>query len=442
MRRSLAALLCLVALGTVGCGGGGKRSVTIGVLADCTGALGSFNELELTSAELPFLDRGARLAGSKPHEGVSHAKVAGKRVDLVTGCAESTTYEVLIAEARRLVENEHVDVLIGPPADSDGLVLREIARQSPNVTFVLTLSQSQETTLRDPAPNVFRFQPDGAQQTAGLGTYAYRQLGWRTAAIVGEDWAVSWARAAGFIAEFCALGGRIAARFFPPIGAALPLAGKIPRGVDGIALIPAVAIPFVDWSEFVKAYARRRPDVARHIVLGPEMLILHGNRAHLAQVAQGAVAAGTEEFDSTSSTWLRFREDFGRRFPGVLPPRSVPAEYPLALAYRNASEAVLESLEHVGGRLSDGQRRFRAALSALRLDTPTGVIRLDANRQAVTPAYLTRVGLDVKGKPRLSTLRVLPNVEQTFGGYFRPSDPPPGTTSPACRRSTPPPWVR
>ena len=101
---------------------------------------------------------------------------------MITGCAESTTYSVLIAEARRLIENERVDVLIGPPLDSDGLVLREIARRSPHVTFLLTLSRAQSTTLRDAAPNVFRFQPDGAQQTAGLGAYAYGKLGWRTAA--------------------------------------------------------------------------------------------------------------------------------------------------------------------------------------------------------------------------------------------------------------------
>jgi branched-chain amino acid transport system substrate-binding protein len=443
MRSSSGMLLTLCALALVGCGGGGERPFTIGVLADCTGALGAFNELELTSAELPLLERGGRLAGSKPGDGVSHAKVAGRRIDLVTGCSESTTYEVLIAEARRLVENERIDVLIGPPLDSDGLVLREIARHSPNVTFVLTLSRSQETTLRDQAPNVFRFQPDGPQQSAGLGTYAYERLGWRTAAVVGESWSVSWARAAGFIAEFCALGGRIATRVFPPIGAASPaLAARIARGVDGIALMPAVAVPFVDWSEFVKAYSRRQPDVARHVVLGPEMLIIPGNRARLARVVPGAIAAGSEQHDATNAIWRRFREAFGRRFPGVLPPRSVPAEYPLALAYRNAAEAVLEALERADGDLSGRQRRFRAALAQLRLDTPTGVIRLDANRQAVSSTYLTRVGVDSEGKPQLRTLRVLPNVEQTFGGYFRPGDPPPSTTSPACRRATPPPWAR
>jgi branched-chain amino acid transport system substrate-binding protein len=440
-RRSLAAVLTCAALATAGCGGGGERPITVGVLADCTGGLGAFNELELTSAELPFLERGARLTGSKPFEGVSYASVGGKRVDLVTGCAESTTYEVLIAEARRLIENEHVDVLIGPPLDSDGLVLREIARHSPNVTFVLTLSRSQETTLRDQAPNVFRFQPDGAQQTAGLGSYAYHRLGWRTAAVVGEDWAASWARAAGFIAEFCALGGRVTARLFPPIGSASPaLAARIPPGVDGVAIVPAVS--FADWPGFVEAYARRHADVGQHLVLGPEVLISRDSRARLARAARDVVAAGSEPFEPKNRAWRRFREQFSRHFPGVLRPRSVPGEYPLALAYRNASEAILEALEEADGDLSGGEHRFMAALAGLRLETPTGVIGLDPNRQAVAATYLTQLSLDARGHRRSQTLRVVPNVEQGFAGYFRPTDPPPSPTSPACRRTSPPPWAR
>ena len=43
-------------------------------------------------------------------------------------------------------------------------------------------SPANELTLTDPAPNVFRFVLDAAQYAAGLGNYAYRQLGWRTAA--------------------------------------------------------------------------------------------------------------------------------------------------------------------------------------------------------------------------------------------------------------------
>jgi len=61
----------------------------------------------------------------------------------------------------------------------------------------VTTSGAPELTLTRPAPNVFRFAPDAAQSVAGAGSYAYRELGWRTAAIVADDIPYSWEGAAG-----------------------------------------------------------------------------------------------------------------------------------------------------------------------------------------------------------------------------------------------------
>ena len=76
------------------------------------------------------------------------------------------------------------------------------------------------------------------------------------------------------------------------------------------------------------------------------------------------------------------------------------------------------------------------------VDHHSGRIRLDRNRQAIVPAYLARVEVDRNGKPAMTTLRVVPDVEQTFGGYFNATTPPPTTTTPMCRRTKPPPWAR
>ena len=55
--------------------------------------------------------------------------------------------------------------------------------------------------------------PDAAQSGAGLGRRTpTASLGWRTAAVVADDLPFGWEQAAGFVAEFCALGGRIVDR--------------------------------------------------------------------------------------------------------------------------------------------------------------------------------------------------------------------------------------
>src|SRR5947208_1401471 len=63
-RLPLAGLMAALAL-TAGCGGG-PGPVRIGVLSDCVGLFGAYNDVTLAAAELPLLERGARLAGRKP----------------------------------------------------------------------------------------------------------------------------------------------------------------------------------------------------------------------------------------------------------------------------------------------------------------------------------------------------------------------------------------
>ena len=84
--------LPLVALALVfvvaGCGGEKADTIRIGVLAACEGSFGNFAPAIFAGAELPLLERGAMLAGSKPIDGVERATVAGKSVELFFGCGD------------------------------------------------------------------------------------------------------------------------------------------------------------------------------------------------------------------------------------------------------------------------------------------------------------------------------------------------------------------
>ena len=184
----------------------------------------------LAGAELPLLRRGARLTNGQPSGGVSDAQVAGRDVELIRGCTEESEHTILVEEARRLVEVDDVDAVVGAIGESDAIVFREIARQYPDVVFISVWSGAQGLTLRHPAANVYRFDTDEAQDVAGLGSYAYRELGWRRAAIVADTTPVGWHEEAAFVAEFCALGGEVTARFTAPIDLGDP---KVARRSSG-----------------------------------------------------------------------------------------------------------------------------------------------------------------------------------------------------------------
>jgi YVTN family beta-propeller protein len=208
-----------------------KGTIDIGVLSDCEGMFASAYNDSIAPAELPLIQRGGVRAGAIT-DGVRGVAIGGRPVHLVFGCGDGTTVGAL-AEARRLVEQAEVDVLIGPLGGNEGLALQEYARRHPTIAFVNGSSSSQQLHS---APNFFSFWYDGAQWMAGVGAYAYHELGWRTAATVTNADDFDWAQTAAFVAEFCSLGGKIAKRIWLPQGAKdfSGIVDQVPPTVDGL----------------------------------------------------------------------------------------------------------------------------------------------------------------------------------------------------------------
>ena len=229
--------------------GGGGGTIKVGFLSDCEGAFGSFFEPTLSGFNQALIDKaGAKPAGEKPSDGIDGAKVAGKNIEIVGyGCADDTA-DKAIEETRRLMEQEDADILVGPLSGDEGIAVANYAKEHPDKTFINGIAGAQDSTLKVQAPNFFRYHPDGAQWSAGLGDYAYNELGWKKAAIIGDDYSFPYTSLAGFVAEYCAIGGQITEAH---LGAA---------GREGL-LVLHLADP----------RGRRRP-LRRHRRLGPDQL--------------------------------------------------------------------------------------------------------------------------------------------------------------------------
>ena len=424
MRASAALLALALGLLAAGCGGG-KSVLRVGVIVDCVGPFGSVKEEMIAGAELPFVERGAKLLGRVPSAGVRPVSAGGRRVGLLIGCAD--TKMRLLSEARRLVERQGVSVLVAGLGPTAGLALREYARRQPRVAFIAGPTTAPELTLNDPAPSLFRFLPDAAQAIAGLGSYAYRALGWRTAAVVGSDHPYEWSQAAGFLAEFCALGGTVEQRLWAPAFTdEAPLAKRVHTDVDGVFVSGGIGAP----AGFLTSYARLRAPLARHVVIAGSAL-LDPSLLQLGSRLDGVVTSSNFPFEQTPSE-QQYVKSFRRAFPSL---PATAATGLLTLAFHDAVEAALEAVAQSGSG-----RKLLRTLATLELRSPVGPITLDANRQAVAPNYLSRAEAK-SGPPVLRTLRVEPDVEETFGGYFGPESPPATRDTPACRRGPVAPWA-
>jgi branched-chain amino acid transport system substrate-binding protein len=434
-RLAIAALLVCLALLAVSCGRGGSVRIRIGVLADCEGLYGFARDASYAGAELPLIQRGARLLHANPANGINEIEIAGKRVQILLGCGDGTAEETL-SEARRMVEQLGADVLLGPTLNGESLALKEYARQRPQTTFVDTVAATQVLTLTHPAQNVFRVGYDGAQLSAGLGAYAFRTLGWRTAVTVAQQQGVAaggneYAQVAGFVAEFCALGGKVVKRIWSAPGEVPAYAAD--KRVDGFFVSDPV--------NFEAEFGALRGSLARRIVGGVFMgSALVGPQLQSSLV--GVVTGGSGPFVS-ARPWRNYLAAMAKAFPllGAQTPL-LDAETVFARTYYDAMAAVVSALDQVHGDVSRGERGLRGALASLRLDSPVGLIRFDQNRQAVLPNYLGQYQPSPDGRITYRTIRVVPSVDETFGGYFHTNAPLPSKIYPLCRRRDPPPWAR
>jgi branched-chain amino acid transport system substrate-binding protein len=411
---------------TSACGSSTREPIRIGVITDCEGGFGS-SEVAFAGAELPLLTRGAKLRGSNPSDGVKDATIAGKPVELLVACERFGSRASALAEMRTLVEQKGADIVVGPTFPTASLVVRDYAKRRPGTTFVYS-SFDQSTTLDDPAPNVFRFRVTMAQWGAGLGAYAYRDLHWRHAVTIGED-GVGWDGVAGFIAEFCSLGGGIARRLWVPGGITnfAPVVARIPKSADGVFLPTSLYAT----KGLVSAWSARHHDLGRWLVAGDVVLSQNpGDRRLL-----GVVAANPTPWVPTHA-WSRYAADLAHAFPGI---RAAPID---ALDSYDGVEPVVEALEKVDGDVSHGEQRLMAALARLKFESPEGPRPLDARHQAIGVSYLGKMVEGKQGRLRVRQIRVFRGVDQTFGGHLSPSVPAASRTQPRCVHGNPPSWAR
>jgi branched-chain amino acid transport system substrate-binding protein len=447
-----AALVLALAAIAAGCGGdnegtgqtggattGGQatgEAIKIGIFANNEGPFAPFEGQTWGGAMLPLINRGATPVSGDPKEGVENAVIAGHPIEIVYGGSDATP-DKAVEEARRLVEQEKVDILIGPLSGSEGIAVANYSKEQPGVTFLNGISGAQDTTLKVRSPNFFRFHNDGTQWTAGLGDYAYNTLGWRNVVTIGDDYDFPYSQIAGFVAEFCSIGGNVTKRLWPALGEEdySSFITQIPEDADGFFM----GVGGTGTVAFVKQYEQLRGNLADKIMGGifmtdPVILKELGNQV------VGVVTAGMTAGDSQESAYLDYANALGDAYPDL----KGTASSVFAYGYYLAMEAVAEGLEQVKGDLSGDQAAFMDALANLELDAPLGTIKLDENRQAIMDNFLQQIVKDTNGDgvPDVKTIKTIPQVDQTFAGAFSPETPSPDRTHPPCKAGTPPPWTK
>ena len=402
-RMMLARLVAVAFVGSIAaasCQAGGGGEIKVGFLATLTGPFA-----------VPGEDgyRGFQLALNEFKNSKGEWEVAGKKITTFKESSDGSQ-ATATAAAKKLIENDNVDIMIGPLSGDEGLLaIKPYAKQNLDKTFVNGSSAAQDTTFRDPAPNFFRFSTDGAQWMAGLGTYAYDVKGYRKMALVAEDYSVPYTQVGGFMYEFCAKGGHLVQKFWVPLGNKdySAVVSGIPANIDAIyvALGGADAINFLTQYQ---AAGGKAPMVGGSITVDQTVL---GAKAQIPEdYIIGTPSAGPIADSNDEPAWLAFVDAYKKAFPDGLPSPSL-----FAHAYYVNTKAVLLALKEVNGDLSGGQKKFQEALAKVKFDSPTGPVSLDANRNGIANQYVTVVAKKDDGTLFNKVQSVTKNVDQTLG---------------------------
>lgn len=372
-----------------------QEKLRIGIMATLQGALTTLGEDGV---------RGIQVAMRQ-----ANGRIAGREVELITVPTDASPDSALRA-ARRLVEQDRVQLIIGPLSGSEGIAIRDYSRSVPHVTFINGSSGAMETTWVNPSPNFFRFNMEGSQWMAGLGTYIYNERRWRRIVTIAEDYSFPYTQIFGFALEFCQLGGQITQRFWVPLGTRDfgSIIAALPDDVDAIFL----GLGGGDAVNFLNQYTQaggKANLIGGSIMVDQTVLSSRGSarRALIGMPSSGPQADTWD--DPRWQAWVRaYVEAFpaNQRFAG--PSLS-------ATSYYNSFNALKQALEQVNGDLANNHAALRQALASLTLQAPNGDIRLDGNRQAIGTNFINVV-VEGPNDSLLSRMtRVVPNVTQTLG---------------------------
>ena len=371
------------------------ESLKVGVLATLEGTYTALGEDGV---------RGLRTA-----LGQAGGMAGGREVELVIQSTDASP-DSAVRAARKVVEQDQVDIVIGPLSGSEGIALRDYSKTQPQVTFINGISGAQETTYVNPSENFFRFNMDGAQWSAGLGDYIYNEKGYKTIATIGEDYSFVYTQVFGLALEYCQAGGEITERLWVPLGTKDfgSIIAALPDDVDAIYL----GLGGGDAVNFLNQYQQAGGDA--NLIGGTIMVdgTVLSSKGSAKEALIGVPSSGPQADTWDDPKWQAFVKAYQDAFP---PEQRFPSPSLLATGYYNATTAALTCMDAIDGDLSDGQAAFRSCLSNLELDAPNGKIRLDGNRQAIGTNFISEVVELEDGNLATQLVAIKENVNQTLG---------------------------
>jgi len=321
-------------------------------------------------------------------------------------------------KAQELIERDKVNVILGPLAAFELLAITDYVRQ--HQTPLLSLAAAEDVTQRHVNPFIVRPSATSAQCMHPLGDYAAKELKYKTAITISEDFAFGYEQMAGFQRVFQDDGGKVLKKLWPPLVTPdyTPYIAQI-NDVDCCVNGFAGSNPV----KFMRAYQAMGMKSKLPLLAGWTAMddaLLHS----LGDEAVGVKSAHWYSADFDSESNKRFVADMQKNYK-VLPGGYSAGMYIAGMCV----EAVLQK----NGGKADDKKAFAEDLHKVSLkDSPRGPFHFDQFGNVVGTVFIRNCERK-NGKLVNTVIKTYPNVSQ-FWTY----DPKKFLSQPVYSRDYPP----
>jgi len=320
--------------------------------------------------------------------------IAGRKVELMVADSGGNPAGAK-TKAQELIERDNVDMIFGPLAAFELLAISDYV--AVHKTPILSLAAAEDMTQRKPNPYLVRTMSTSAQNMQVLGDYAAKDLKYKTAITISEDFAFGYEQMGGFQRVFEDAGGRVVKKLWPPIVTPdyTPYLAQL-TGVDVVVQGFAGSNPL----KFMKQYKDA----------GLTLPVLGGGTAgddallkNFGDEAVGLVTASAYTSDLDTPGNKQFVAGM-LRDTGFIPGQYAAGMYVNGLV----AEAALKAL---GGNADDKAALITAMRAVSLADSPRGPLHFDHFGNVIGTVYIRRV-VKQDGKLAQHTIKTYPNVSQ------------------------------
>jgi branched-chain amino acid transport system substrate-binding protein len=322
--------------------------------------------------------------------------LAGRKIDFISADTGGNPAGAR-TKAQELIERDRVNVILGPLAAFELLAITNYVRD--NATPLISLAAAEDVTQRQANPFVIRPSATSAQCCHVMGDYAAKDLKFRRAATVSEDFAFGYEQMAGFQRVFEDNGGRVVRKLWPPL--------VTPDYTPYIAQIGKVDCVFNGFAgsnpvRFMRTYA--------DLGLQGKIPLLAGWTAMDDALLR---SLGEESVGVLSAAWYSAALDTpsNKRFVAGMQKDYLVLPGGYSAGMYIAGQCVEAAIQKLDGKADDRKALAEALHDVSLTDTPRGPVKFDKFGNVIGDVFIRRC--ERKGKVLTNTvIKTYPAVSQ------------------------------